>query len=307
MRRGNGITILTSAAVIALVAAAHGHARGDSETLPTSGLTAEELPAQPTAPNAGPPSDPWNRPVAAAEAPQIEVEALAEVGYVDEQGRYIVDLLERDYAYLAVRATTPEGRPIQGAVPRFAIAGTSELLEPKAIASEPVSNEVGIVEFAVIGGQMGLDRVTVEVGDATTEILINVISLQAAGFPEPPVIDGGLAWQQLMQARIRYQDQVLVAEFPAVIHERAGETVKVSGFMLPLEPELRQRRFLLTSNPPSCFFHVPGGPAGAVEVFAKEGIEVSWDPVVLEGRFEPQRTSEVGVVYRLHDARLVKP
>ena len=76
---------------------------------------------------------------------------------------------------------------------------------------------------------------------------------------------------------------------------------------MPLEPALKQRRFLLTANPPSCFFHLPGGPAGAVEVFASEGIEASWDPVVLEGRFEPQRTSKAGVVYRLHEARLIKP
>lgn len=154
---------------------------------------------------------------------------------------------------------------------------------------------------------MGLDEITVEFGGVRAEILVNIISLRAAGFPAPPTVEGGLPWEELMEARIRYENFVLVAEFPAAVAERAGETVKLSGFMMPLDPDLQQRRFLLTSNPPSCFFHVPGGPAGAVEVFSDEGIEMSWDPVVLEGRFEPQPRSEIGVVYRLHDARLLIP
>ena len=74
-----------------------------------------------------------------------------------------------------------------------------------------------------------------------------------------------------------------------------------------IRDSLKQRRFLLTSNPPGCYFHIPGGPAGAVEVFAAEGIEASMNPFVLEGRFEPQQNSETGVVYQLHDARLISP
>ena len=175
------------------------------------------------------------------------------------------------------------------------------------MSPQTTTDEFGVVDFAVVGGEMGLDRVRVEFGDASTEILVNVISLRATGFPMPLAVEGGVSWEDLMQARIRYQDMTVFADFPAAITDLAEQTVKVSGFMMPLEPDLKQRRFLLTSTPPSCFFHVPGGPAGAVEVFAKEGIEVSWDPVVLEGRFEPLQTSEIGVVYRLYDARPVTP
>ena len=252
-------------------------------------------------------ADSWNQPVAANEATDVELEIMAEAGYLDEKGRLRVDLFERDYAYLAVRVTTAEGRPVEGAVPAFSIEGSSRLLGPEEIAAEPRSSEMGMVDFAVVGGQMGLDRASVQVGEASTQVLINVISLQAAGFPAPPLVEGGIPWQDLTQARLRYQDNRLMAEFPDQIKARAGQTVKLSGFLTPLEPEMRPRHLLLTSNPPSCFFHVPGGPAGAVEVFAAEGIEVSWDPVVLEGRFEPQSSSELGVVYRLHDARVIKP
>lgn len=250
---------------------------------------------------------PLAAPVPVAEAGDVQIEVLAEVGYEDEAGRYVIDLLEQDYAYLAVRLTTSDGRPVQGALPRFSMEGSSQLLRPEEIATEPASDESGVVEFAVVGGQMGLDRVTVLHGEASAEIRVNVISLQAAGFPALPEIEGGIPWQDLMQARLSYQDTGLSAEFPPSVEARAGETVKLSGFLIPLEPDMRPRHFLLTSNPPSCFFHIPGGPAGAVEVLTTEGIELSWGPVVLEGRFEPQKTSEVGVVYRLLDAALVKP
>ncbi len=272
---------------------------GDAGTAPRSGLTAEELAAEPPEPAAVP--------VEAVDAADLRIEVLAEIGYVDEQGRYVVDLLQQDFAYLAVRVETAQGQPVVDAAPAFSIEGTSLLLEPHEVSPRATTDEDGVVEFAVVGGQMGLDRVEVKVGEAGTELLVNVISLEAAGFPMPPIVEGGLSWQDLMQARVRYEEMMLVADFPEAVAERAGQTVKLSGFMMPLEPDLKQFRFLLTSNPPSCFFHVPGGPAGAVEVLANEGIEVSWNPVVLEGRFEPQRQSEIGVVYRLLDARLVTP
>lgn len=293
--------------ILLLIPSAHAEDAEDEGNAPASGLSAEELAAEPPVWPSEAPAIATPAPIKAADAGEVRIEALVEVGYLDEQGRYVVDLLQQDFAYLAVRVETPEGRPVLGAAPAFALEGTSQLLEPREISPRATTDEFGVVEFAVVGGQMGLDRVKVALGDASTEILVNVISLEAAGFPMPPVVEGGLPWQDLMQARIRYEENMLVADFPEPVAARAGEAVKLSGFMTPLEPELEQRRFLLTSNPPSCFFHVPGGPAGAVEVFARDGIEVSWDPVVLEGRFEPQQRSEVGVVYRLRDARLVDP
>lgn len=293
--------------LLATVAFAQVQGSDDGGTVLQSGLTAEELAAEPPEGWGEAPLESAVVPVNAADATDVRIEVLAEVGYVDERGRHVVDLLQQDFAYLAVRVETAEGQPVVGAAPVFSIEGTSLLLEPNEVSPRTTTDERGVVEFAVVGGQMGLDRVEVKLGEASAEILVNVISLQAAGFPMPPVVEGSVPWEDLMQARIRYEEMMLVADFPQAITDRAGQTVKLSGFMMPLEPDLKQYRFLLTSNPPSCFFHVPGGPAGAVEVLASEGIEVSWNPVVLEGRFEPQRKSEIGVVYRLHDARQVTP
>lgn len=296
-------------AVCAIAAFAYGQAPDEGATPPLDGLTAEELAAEPPADWSEPAPGSANMPVSAAEATDVRIEVMAEAGYVDEQGRYVVDLLERDYAQLALLLETGAGRPVQGAAPTFSIEGTSRLLKPGEVSQQAATDETGVVEFGLIGGDMSLgrDRVSIVFGTASAEILVNVISLRAAGFAMPPAVEDGLPWEDLMRARVQYRDMKLFADFPPEVADLAGQTVKVWGFMMPLEADLEQSWFLLASNPPSCFFHVPGGPAGTVEVFAREGIEMSWDAVVLEGRFEPLQASETGVVYRLHDARVVTP
>lgn len=296
-------------AVCAIAAFGYGQAPDEGVTPPLDGLTAEELAAEPPPEWSEPPPGSANMPVSAAQATDVRIEVMAETGYLDEQGRYVVDLLERDFVQIALLLETGAGRPVQGAAPTFSVEGTSRLLEPDEVSQQTATDETGFIEFGLIGGDMSLgrDRVRIEFGTASAEILVNVISLRAAGFPTPPAVEDSVPWEDLMRARVQYRDMKLFADFPPEVADLAGQTVKVWGFMMPLEADLEQSWFLLASNPPSCFFHVPGGPAGTVEVFAREGIEVSWDAVVLEGRFEPQEASETGVVYRLHDARLVTP
>jgi len=249
--------------------------------------------------------DPSLEPIALAEAGELSIGLYTDVGFRYEDGRYVMDLLEQDYAYLTAIVTDIDGRPVVGAEPAFEMKGDSQLLLPAQVGAEAVTGPAGTVDFALIGGPMALDELTVRVGDASADMLVNVISLRASGFAAPPEIEGGIAWADLMSARIRYPDETSIeVEFPKAVAARSGEEVTLSGFMMPLDPDLKQRRFLLTSNPPSCFYHIPGGPAGAIEVLADEGIEATWDPIVVEGRFETLDTSEYGIIYRLHDASL---
>lgn len=239
-------------------------------------------------------------------AKAINIEFVSETGYYNQQSHYVIDLLELDYAYLSVRLFTPEGHPVEGAEPRFSIDGSSRLLQPDEVSSMSNTDENGSIDFAVVGGKMGVDRVTVKVGDTQADILVNVISLRAAGLPQLATIEGGIPWEELTRARIRFDDLLIEAQFPATVAAKSGKTVKLTGYMMPLETDILQHRFLLTANPPSCFFHIPGGPAGAVEVLTETGVEVTWDPVVLEGRFETLEHSDAGLVYRLHDARVLQ-
>ena len=74
----------------------------------------------------------------------------------------------------------------------FLLGGTSRL-----DLTNLVSNEEGILSFGVVAGEMGLDSITASVGDAKIEFAVNVISLRATGFPQPPVIEGALSWSAL--------------------------------------------------------------------------------------------------------------
>jgi hypothetical protein len=105
-----------------------------------------------------------------------------------------------------------------------------------------------------------------------------------------------------MQATLDYQEEQLVASFPASLIQQAGEQVDIVGYMLPLDADTKQKHFLLTSSPPSCFYHIPGGPAGVVEVFSDIGIEASWTPITITGELVLVETSKTGVIYQLEGA-----
>lgn len=277
----------------------------DAQTTSVNGgLTAEELAAEPGAQQGldaaeGKPAVPFG------EADEIVLTALAQGGYSDRTGRLVVDVIENDNAFLAIKVATPDGAPVSGARATTSLKGTSIVVD----SSESLlstSDRYGIVDIVVLAGQMGLDVLTVKVGDTTTQVILNVLSLEAAGIPPLPEVERGIPWSELMQASVRYEGGEIAADFPNGIAKRAGETVRIAGFMTPLQAEESQRWFLLTSSPPHCYFDIPGGPAGTIEVLAPEGVDVSWEPVVIEGRFEPVARGN-GAVYKLHDAKRVEP
>ncbi len=235
------------------------------------------------------------------DAGKMVLKPIVENGYLDEKDRLVIDIYQEDFANIAVEVLSEREEYVDGAPLEVSIDGTSELYVPPY----PETNQYGVFEFSLIGGEMGLDTVTVSVGDASIDILVNIISFEAFTMPIPEVFEGGIPWEQLLEAEVTFEEYTLLSSFPDEVSQRAGETVKIAGFMMPLETDSKQKWFLLTSNPPHCFFHIPGGVAGAIEVFSDEGIEVSWEPVVIEGRFEPLAKSD-SAVYQLHDAQLVE-
>jgi hypothetical protein len=81
---------------------------------------------------------------------------------------------------------------------------------------------------------------------------------------------------------------------------------RVQGFMMPLEPGVNQKHFLLTSVPLTCSFCIPGGPESMVEVFTKTPVKYTQEPVVVEGRFAVLTDDPHGLYYRMLDAVSVK-
>ena len=234
----------------------------------------------------------------------LDVSVGARSGYENAEGEWLIDVFEGESIYPMLSILDAKGRPVRGVRPTVTAERDTRVIP--VVGGEAVSDDSGLVPFGLTAGTMGLDRIEVTAGEAVASVTLNVISQRATGYSWLQDIEGVLDWNLLFQAEVRWEEQQISATFPPEIAEKNGQTVKLAGFMMPLEATAEQSHFVVTSNPPDCFFHLPGGAAGAVEVFAAQPLAVSWDPVVLEGRFETLEANDVGVLYRLHDARAVQ-
>ena len=95
--------------------------------------------------------------------------------------------------------------------------------------------------------------------------------------------------------------------FSPAVKKLDGTKVKIKGFMFPLDMSEMQRHFLLSAFPPSCPFHAPGGPKHIVDVNVEEGIEFTYDPLIIEGVLELIEFDEDnGLYYRINNAVMVE-
>lgn len=129
---------------------------------------------------------------------------------------------------------------------------------------------------------------------------------------DPKVLEraGVISWDILRELDVTYETKgpgmtSFRTEFTSALHELDGKSVKLVGFIYPLEAAEAYQRFLLAAYPPSCPFCLPGGATEMVEVFASTPVRFTYDALVLEGRFELLRDDPSGLLYRLHDARAV--
>jgi hypothetical protein len=124
-------------------------------------------------------------------------------------------------------------------------------------------------------------------------------------FPLPKV-EGAVPWEHLLDVELVFEGIDLVPEYSEEVQAFDGETVKMVGFLLPLDAA--GNRFLLSMISPNCPFCLPGGPATFVELIADDPVEWSDDAVVISGRFELLEDSLSGYYYRMTEViRLEDP
>lgn len=225
---------------------------------------------------------------------------LSETG-MERQGQLVVDALERDRLYLGVALETESGQPLAGQEVGISGSGQAQLIRA---ASQ--TDAEGYLEFQLIAGMAGQETFRVSAGGITREFILNVRPSDYDQWLGNVPRKGLTSWKLLMQTRVEPEGEGLRAVFPPEIARLDGQKVRVAGFMLPLDPTPEQTHFLLSANPPNCFFHVPGGPSTVAEVFAPKAITGSFDPLVVEGRLVLVAQNELGIVYQLKDARLVR-
>ena len=132
--------------------------------------------------------------------------------------------------------------------------------------------------------------------------------VHGANSPFPPLVPRAdiVPWSLLTDVSVKFQKPRIVTTFPPAVRELHHTTIKVQGFMTPLEPGTEHTHFLLLSVPPTCPFCVPGGAESMVEVRTRRAVKFTQNALVLQGRFEVLEQDPQGLYYRMTDARVVK-
>jgi hypothetical protein len=117
--------------------------------------------------------------------------------------------------------------------------------------------------------------------------------------PEKP---GFTSWRVLAQVELIKQNSKLLPAFAPTVSALDGKTIRVQGFMMPLDIGDKQRRFLLVAAPPHCSFCLPAGPDAMIEVRAKSDVRYGFDAVSLSGKLQVLKDDPAGLYYRLVDA-----
>ncbi|MEQ1657962.1 MAG: DUF3299 domain-containing protein [Hylemonella sp.] len=117
-----------------------------------------------------------------------------------------------------------------------------------------------------------------------------------------PDAPGAVPWSVLSAATIKKSQGKLGPAFPEALRPLQGKTVKLQGYILPIEAGQTHSYFLLSAWSPTCPFCLSAGPEAMVEVRARKAVKYSIDPVVVEGRLLLLDNDPGGVFYRLVEA-----
>jgi len=122
-----------------------------------------------------------------------------------------------------------------------------------------------------------------------------------------PEREGVISWKLFGQVKPVKMKDKLVPHFSDAVLGLDQKTVKVQGFMLPLETGTKISHFLLSKVPQSCPFHVhvPGAES-LIEVRTTKPVAFTWDGVILSGKLSVLRNDPEGILYRLTDATEAK-
>jgi uncharacterized protein len=116
---------------------------------------------------------------------------------------------------------------------------------------------------------------------------------------------GVVSWSTLARVTYARFNDKTVLQFDDRINALGGKAQKLRGFVTPLASTGDRRHFILSSKPPTCPYCLPAGPDEMVEIFCKQAVKYSFDPITVFGRFEILHDDASGFYYRMVDAEPV--
>ena len=114
-----------------------------------------------------------------------------------------------------------------------------------------------------------------------------------------------MSWDVLAKVEVIEKNNLLAPKFSQDVQNLDGTTVKLRGYMMPLDQAKKQKNFILSANPvASCYFCLPGGPETMVEVKATKSMKFSYNPITISGTLQLLADDPMGMYYRLVDATM---
>lgn len=115
-------------------------------------------------------------------------------------------------------------------------------------------------------------------------------------------------WPKLGASKVTYNTKTALYDLTPTpeVRAMAGKTIRVHGFIIPLDGLDMTKHFLIGINTPVCLFHPPGEPNEVIEVRSVRPVRWTDDPVTVEGVFGLIRNTEMGVFFTLSQAKPVK-
>ena len=121
-----------------------------------------------------------------------------------------------------------------------------------------------------------------------------------------PEMAGVVSWKTLAQVEPVKRANKMVLEFAREVLGLDKQSVRIYGFMIPLDMGDQQKHFLLAAVPASCPFCMPAGPEAMVEVMSKAPVKFGYEPVLMSGKFAVLKEAEQGLLYRMTDAEPIR-
>jgi uncharacterized protein len=121
-----------------------------------------------------------------------------------------------------------------------------------------------------------------------------------------PDLEGVVSWKTLAQVEPVKQGAKMVPQFSKELLALDNQSVRVQGFILPMDMGDKQKHFLISAVPPHCPFCLPAGPDAIVEVFAKETIPYGFEPIIIYGKLAVLKDDPGGLLYRLSEAEPIQ-
>jgi uncharacterized protein len=111
-----------------------------------------------------------------------------------------------------------------------------------------------------------------------------------------------VSWSTFAQVQLSRAGDRFEPQFSAAVAALDQKSVKVQGFMLPLDTGEKHALFVLSAVPPTCAFCMPAGPEAVVEVRAKQPLAYTDNAVTVTGKLSVLKADPTGVFYRLTEA-----